>query len=176
MIILFNILTSHALHSFPAFFPITCLINTTHLRHRRASYIVIIYDVSLLMYIWFLFPAAGAKVRSVPDSPAVLAGQESLGQDSSEMQARHYKTLSKMYNKPNAKPNQSNVAQMLDLEFQARRAFIDSDATREEDRATRIFEAYPCFKDTRNVRFLTFSLEHVCLFLCMLCYIKSAQW
>ena len=32
-----------------------------------------------------------------------------------------------MYNKPNAKPNQKNVAQILDLEFEARRAFIDVD-------------------------------------------------
>ncbi|KAK0142032.1 hypothetical protein N1851_020298 [Merluccius polli] len=30
-----------------------------------------------------------------------------VGQDSLKMQARHYKTLSNMYNKPNAKPNQS---------------------------------------------------------------------
>lgn len=67
------------------------------------------------------------------------------------MQARHYRTLSNMYNKPNAKPNHNDVAQVLDLEFEARRAFIDSDATREEDRSIKIFEAYPCFKDVRNV-------------------------
>ncbi|XP_042069150.1 uncharacterized protein LOC121812077 [Haplochromis burtoni] len=34
--------------------------------------------------------------------------------DSLKMQARHYKTLSNMYRKPNAKPNQSDVAQILD--------------------------------------------------------------
>ncbi|KAL2076457.1 hypothetical protein ACEWY4_027921 [Coilia grayii] len=73
-----------------------------------------------------------------------------VGQDSLKMQARHYKTLSKMYNKPNAKPNQNDVAQLLDLEFEARRAFIDADITREEDRPAKIFEAYPCFKDVRN--------------------------
>ncbi|XP_071348096.1 uncharacterized protein [Trachinotus anak] len=66
------------------------------------------------------------------------------------MQARHYRTLSNMYNKPNAKPNQNDVAQILDLEFEARRAFIDADVTREEDRPAKIFEAYPCFKDVRN--------------------------
>ncbi|XP_051517855.1 uncharacterized protein LOC127419999 [Myxocyprinus asiaticus] len=71
-------------------------------------------------------------------------------QDSLKMQARHYKTLSNMYKKPNAKPNQGDVAQLLDLEFEARRAFIDADVTKEEDRSTKIFEAYPCFKDTRN--------------------------
>ncbi|KAL4008514.1 hypothetical protein ACER0C_002366 [Sarotherodon galilaeus] len=70
--------------------------------------------------------------------------------DSLKMQARHYKTLSNMYKKPSAKPNQSDVAQILDLEFEARRAFIDADVTREEDRPTKIFEAYPCFKDIRN--------------------------
>ncbi|XP_076739545.1 uncharacterized protein LOC143412323 [Maylandia zebra] len=71
--------------------------------------------------------------------------------DSLKMQARHYKTLSNMYRKPNAKPNQSDVAQILDLEFEARRAFVDADVTREEDRPRKIFEAYPCFKDIGNV-------------------------
>lgn len=69
------------------------------------------------------------------------------------MQARHYRTLSNMYNKPNAKPNQNDVAQILDLEFEARRAFIDADVTREEDRPAKIFEAYPCFKDVQNLGF-----------------------
>uniref|UniRef100_A0A1A8Q6R0 Uncharacterized protein n=1 Tax=Nothobranchius pienaari TaxID=704102 RepID=A0A1A8Q6R0_9TELE len=55
-----------------------------------------------------------------------------------------------MYKKPNANPNQSDVAQILDLEFEARRAFIDSDVTREEDKPTKLFEAYPCFKDIQN--------------------------
>lgn len=77
--------------------------------------------------------------------------------DSLKMQARHYKTLSNMYRKPNAKPNQSDVAQILDLEFEARRTFIDADITREEDRPRKIFEAYPCFKDIQNVSSTTFS-------------------
>ncbi|XP_057183497.1 uncharacterized protein LOC130550133 isoform X2 [Triplophysa rosa] len=72
------------------------------------------------------------------------------GQDSMKMQARHYKTLSSMYKKPNAKPKQGYVAQLLDLEFKARCAFIDADVTKEEDRPKKIFEAYPCFKDIRN--------------------------
>lgn len=71
------------------------------------------------------------------------------------MQARHYRTLNNLYKKPNARPNLNDVAQILDLQFQARRAFIDEDFTREEDRPTKIFEAYPCFKDIRNVSFLT---------------------
>ncbi|XP_025758035.1 uncharacterized protein LOC106097618 isoform X5 [Oreochromis niloticus] len=77
--------------------------------------------------------------------------------DSLKMQPRHYKTLSNMYRKPNAKPNQSDVAQILDLEFEARQAFIDADVTREEDRPTKIFEAYLCFKDIRNVSLATFN-------------------
>ena len=78
------------------------------------------------------------------------------------MQARHYKTLSKMYKKPNSNPNQGDVGQILDLEFKARWAFIDADIAKEEDRPTKIFEAYPCFKDTRNVSSLPL--------------IKAAQW
>ena len=82
------------------------------------------------------------------------------GQDSRKMQARHYKTLSNMYKNPNAKPNQRDVAQLLDLEFEARRAFIVGDVIKEEDRPTKIFEAYPCFKDFRNVSFL---INYLCL-------------
>ncbi|XP_039902975.1 uncharacterized protein LOC120743418 isoform X2 [Simochromis diagramma] len=39
---------------------------------------------------------------------------DDVDHDSLKMQARHYKTLSNMYRKPNAKPNQSDVAQILD--------------------------------------------------------------
>ena len=86
------------------------------------------------------------------------------------MQARHYRTLSNMYNKPNAKPNHNDVAQLLDLEFEARRAFIDADVTREEDRPAKIFEAYPCFKDVRNVCvFLLPTLELLSIYLYSKC-------
>ena len=81
------------------------------------------------------------------------------------MQSRHYRTLGNMYNKPNAKPNQNDVAQILDLEFEARRAFIDADVTKEEDRPANIFEAYPCFKDVRNVCWFVV-LELLCIHLC----------
>lgn len=67
------------------------------------------------------------------------------------MQARHYRTLSNMYKNPNAKPNSSDVVQVLNLEFKARRAFIDAEVTREEDRPAKIFEAYPCFKEIKHV-------------------------
>lgn len=54
-----------------------------------------------------------------------------------------------MYKKP--KPNQNAVSQVLDLEFQARRAFIDCNALKEENRPTQILDAYPCFKDLHHV-------------------------
>ncbi|XP_056465603.1 uncharacterized protein LOC130404742 [Gadus chalcogrammus] len=74
----------------------------------------------------------------------------SQDQDSRKTQARHYQTLQTMYSKPKSKPNGSDVAQILDLEFEARRAFIDSDATKEEDKAAKIMDAYPCFRDPRH--------------------------
>ncbi|KAL0979022.1 hypothetical protein UPYG_G00179440 [Umbra pygmaea] len=93
------------------------------------------------------------------DGSAVLLHQTSGsssddGQSSSDMysvttQARHYKTLQLMYKQP--KPNQDAVSQILDLEFQGRRAFIDSNVLKEEDRSTKILDAYPCFKDLHNV-------------------------
>lgn len=39
------------------------------------------------------------------------------------------------------------MSQLLDLEFQARRAFIDFDTIKEQDRLMRILQAYPCFKE-----------------------------
>ncbi|RVE55368.1 hypothetical protein OJAV_G00237060 [Oryzias javanicus] len=42
------------------------------------------------------------------------------------------------------KPNQSDVAQLLDLEFETQLS------TREEDRASKMFDAYPCFKEIKN--------------------------
>ncbi|XP_030579956.1 uncharacterized protein LOC115776609 [Archocentrus centrarchus] len=76
-------------------------------------------------------------------------GDSSVNMDSLATQARHYKTLQDLYKKP--KPNRDAVCQILDLEFQSRRAFIDSDVLKEEDRPTKILEAYPCFKELHNV-------------------------
>ncbi|XP_035805246.2 uncharacterized protein LOC118470462 [Amphiprion ocellaris] len=39
----------------------------------------------------------------------------------------------------------------MDLEFQSRRLFIDSDAVKEQDRPTKILEAYPCFREVDHV-------------------------
>ncbi|KAJ8366407.1 hypothetical protein AAFF_G00355840 [Aldrovandia affinis] len=65
--------------------------------------------------------------------------------DSPTAQAKHYRTLQALWKKPN--PNKESVAQLLDLESGARRAFIDSDSIKEEDRHEQIIDAYPCFKD-----------------------------
>lgn len=65
--------------------------------------------------------------------------------DSRIVQSRHYKTLQDMYRK--SKQNKEAVAQLLDLEFEGRRSFIDSDLLKEPDRPMKIIEAYPCFKD-----------------------------
>ncbi|XP_056094644.1 uncharacterized protein LOC130073199 [Rhinichthys klamathensis goyatoka] len=45
------------------------------------------------------------------------------------------------------KPNKAAVTHLLDLEFQSRRNFIDSNALKEQDRPTQILQAYPCFKE-----------------------------
>ncbi|XP_039471839.1 uncharacterized protein LOC120441341 [Oreochromis aureus] len=97
-----------------------------------------------------LSKSASCSAPRADIGPSTAPLDDVVDHDSLKMQARHYKTLSNMYRKPNAKPNQSDVAQILDLEFEARRAFIDADVTREEDRPRKIFEAYPCFKDIRN--------------------------
>ncbi|XP_056292489.1 uncharacterized protein LOC130207799 isoform X2 [Pseudoliparis swirei] len=80
---------------------------------------------------------------STPENEQLDASETT---DSRQNQARHHKTLMDMY-KTKAKPNKKDVSQLLDLEFQARRLFIDSDVIKEQDRHTRILEAYPCFRE-----------------------------
>ncbi|XP_060895062.1 uncharacterized protein LOC132974804 [Labrus mixtus] len=63
--------------------------------------------------------------------------------------AKHYKTLQTLYKRKN--PNHQDVSHLLDLEFVAKRAFIDSNTIREEDRHDKVLEAYPCFKDIGHV-------------------------
>ncbi|XP_062420086.1 uncharacterized protein LOC119230113 isoform X2 [Pungitius pungitius] len=63
--------------------------------------------------------------------------------------AKHYKTLQTLYKRKN--PNHQDVSHLLDLEFVARRAFIDSNTIREEERHQKVLEAYPCFKDVGHV-------------------------
>ncbi|XP_056594473.1 uncharacterized protein LOC130413359 [Triplophysa dalaica] len=69
--------------------------------------------------------------------------------DSQQSQARHYHTLQEIYKRP--KPNREAVAQLLDLEFDARRAFINSDCFKDQDRASKILQAYPCFRELHHV-------------------------
>ncbi|CAL9689334.1 unnamed protein product [Knipowitschia caucasica] len=76
--------------------------------------------------------------------------QEDLLSESPQSQARHYKTLQDMYKTKN-KPNKEDVSQLLELEFQSRRAFIDSDVMKEQDRPTKILQAYPCFKELSHI-------------------------
>nr|XP_020454804.1 uncharacterized protein LOC109959631 [Monopterus albus]XP_020454805.1 uncharacterized protein LOC109959631 [Monopterus albus]XP_020454806.1 uncharacterized protein LOC109959631 [Monopterus albus] len=80
-----------------------------------------------------------------------LDGTTSGTTESLQNQARHYKTLQEMY-KTKARPNKKDVSQLMDLEFQARRAFIDSDAIKEQDRPSKILQAYPCFRELDHVR------------------------
>lgn len=71
-------------------------------------------------------------------------------EDSREAQARHYKTLQELWKRP--KPNQKDVSQLLELEFDVRRAFMDSkDTLSEEDWPAKILGAYPCFKELKHI-------------------------
>ncbi|XP_051809818.1 uncharacterized protein LOC127535543 [Acanthochromis polyacanthus] len=70
--------------------------------------------------------------------------------DSPQNQARHYKVLQELY-KSKPRPNKKDVAQLLDLEYQARRAYIDSDVLKEHDRPTKILQAYPCFREVDHI-------------------------
>ncbi|XP_063736726.1 uncharacterized protein LOC134862649 [Eleginops maclovinus] len=70
--------------------------------------------------------------------------------DSPQNQARHYKVLQELY-KSRPRPNKKDVAQLLDLEYQARRAYIDSDVMKEQDRPTKILQAYPCFREVDHI-------------------------
>nr|XP_054590988.1 uncharacterized protein LOC129154791 isoform X1 [Nothobranchius furzeri] len=69
--------------------------------------------------------------------------------DSLKTQARHYKSLQEIYK--TKKPNKAAVTQLLNLEFESRRQFINSDAIKEQDRAVKILEAYPCFRELDHV-------------------------
>ncbi|XP_034417544.1 uncharacterized protein LOC117750430 isoform X2 [Cyclopterus lumpus] len=69
--------------------------------------------------------------------------------DSQKIQARHYKTLQEMYK--SKKPNKAAVTHLLNMEFESRRHFITSDVLKEQDRATKILEAYPCFRELDHV-------------------------
>nr|XP_033945851.1 uncharacterized protein LOC117451579 [Pseudochaenichthys georgianus] len=114
-------------------------------------------------------PGSGSKETDAgvdtpdTDSPATMANPNSTLQtlsnrstnidspdtDSRASMAKHYRTLQAWYNKKK-NPDYESVSQLLDLEYAARRAFIDSDATREDNKHEKILEAYPCFRDIRH--------------------------
>ncbi|CAG5850998.1 unnamed protein product, partial [Menidia menidia] len=71
--------------------------------------------------------------------------------DSPKTQARHYKTLQEMFK--SKKPNKAAITHLLNLEFESRRRFITSDLLKEQDRPTKILEAYPCFRELDHVQF-----------------------
>lgn len=71
-----------------------------------------------------------------------------------QKQVRHYKTLQEMY-KNKAGPNKKDVSQLLDLELQASRAFIDCDAIKEQDKP----QAYPCFRELDHVTKRSFQID-----------------
>ncbi|XP_059909410.1 uncharacterized protein LOC132459042 [Gadus macrocephalus] len=72
-----------------------------------------------------------------------------VGHDSRMAQARHYRHLQEMCRKN--KQNQDDVSQLLELEFEGRRQFIDSETLKEADRPGKILEAYSCFKNIDHV-------------------------
>ncbi|CAL9700930.1 unnamed protein product [Knipowitschia caucasica] len=69
--------------------------------------------------------------------------------DTPKSQARHYKALQNMYKAK--KPNKAAVTHLLNLEFESRRRFITSEVLKEQDRAAKVIEAYPCFKELDHV-------------------------
>ncbi|XP_023812861.1 uncharacterized protein LOC110013701 isoform X2 [Oryzias latipes] len=81
-----------------------------------------------------------------------IASEECETPDSRQNQARHHKVLQELY-KSRPTPNKKDVAQLLDLEYQSRRVYIDPDVMKEKDRTTKILQAYHCFRD----------LDHMCI-------------
>ncbi|XP_029965818.1 uncharacterized protein LOC115401676 [Salarias fasciatus] len=107
-------------------------------------------------------PASGSgpggssgKRRQREDTPVDLTLQTNSSErpetsDSLQNQARHYGVLQELY-KSRPRPNKKDVAQLLDLEYQARRAYINSDVMREQDKPTKILQAYPCFREVDHI-------------------------
>ncbi|KAL6486724.1 hypothetical protein MHYP_G00061160 [Metynnis hypsauchen] len=94
-------------------------------------------------------PATTGKHRTLIRTAKKPADIDTSDTDSPATMAKHYRTLQSLCRKKN--PNHESISQLLDLEFAARRAFIDSDSCREEDKHKKILEAYPCFKDIGHV-------------------------
>ncbi|XP_034054152.1 uncharacterized protein LOC117534145 isoform X2 [Gymnodraco acuticeps] len=78
--------------------------------------------------------------------------EEEVDKDSLQAQARHFKTLHEMYK--NKKQNKDAVSQLLDLEFEARRLFIDSDVLKVEDRHTKVMSELRRILDKDNHKYI----------------------
>lgn len=102
------------------------------------------FTSSSLLLIW----KANILPWPIPSSFVPSAGSVDL-LDSQKTQARHYKTLQEIYK--SKKPNKAAVSHLLNLEFESRRRFITSNVLKEQDRPTKILEAYPCFREVNHV-------------------------
>lgn len=103
---------------------------------HATTWVELFFKLQHFNYVFLCLTAnKSADVDSKDTSPATLA--------------KHYKALQTLYKRKN--PNHQDVSHVLDLEFVARRAFIDSNTIREEDRHEKVLEAYPCFKDVVHV-------------------------
>ncbi|KAL1252310.1 hypothetical protein QQF64_020106 [Cirrhinus molitorella] len=94
-------------------------------------------------------PSRSSTPQQENDSISEASDGPDNSLDSQKAQARHYRTLQEMYKAK--KPNKAAVTHLLDLEFQSRRNFIDSNALKEQDKPTQILQAYPCFKELNHV-------------------------
>ncbi|XP_073767100.1 uncharacterized protein isoform X1 [Danio rerio] len=90
-------------------------------------------------------PSSSSTPRQENDSIDEASDGPDNSLDSQKTQARHYRTLQEMYKAK--KPNKAAVTHLLDLKFQSRRSFIDSNVLKEQDKPTNILQAYPCFKE-----------------------------
>ncbi|KAF7708734.1 hypothetical protein HF521_017791 [Silurus meridionalis] len=86
--------------------------------------------------------SSASTVNLSPPSTLSIPRKEN---DSINEACKYYRTLQVMY-KEN-KPNKPTVTHLLDLEFKSSRNFIDSYALKEQDRPTKILQAYLCFKE-----------------------------
>nr|XP_057926902.1 uncharacterized protein LOC131128251 [Doryrhamphus excisus] len=94
--------------------------------------------------------ASTENTDPLEDTPTDQDSDDTVpGHYSRKLQARHYKTLKELWKRP--RPNQDDVAHLLDLEFESRRAFIDSCSLKEENMIEKVIEAYPCFKDHKHI-------------------------
>ncbi|KAF4115355.1 hypothetical protein G5714_002844 [Onychostoma macrolepis] len=80
-------------------------------------------------------PSRSSTPRQENDSIDEASDGPDNSLDSQKTQAKHYRTLQEMYKAK--KPNKAA----------SRRNFIDSNALKEQDKPTKILQAYPCFKE-----------------------------